>query len=329
MTIQNKTMLVTGANSGLGFEASAQLAEEGAARVILGVRSQAKGEDARARLVQRVGRDPFEVLVVDLASPHTLREAVSELHRRGGALDGLVLNAGLMSGEEIQRVEGGIERTVAASLSGHHSLVVGLLESGLLADEARLVVAGSEAARGDLPMMGLLDLRAFAAQNTGGQLVPALEMLARAEAPYVYAQMPHYANTKLLLAWWVSALARRLPVGMAAFTVSPGSVPDTSVSRHQGWLMRSVFVPLSTSWLGQKLGMGATVGSGARRYLDGLALPRAESGRFYASAPGKVVGPMVRQELDHLLDEELSEATWAALAELTGAELSPVRAVAN
>ena len=57
-----KTALVTGANSGIGFEAAAQLAEVGYSKVILATRTLEKGEIAKSQLIERVGKDIFELL---------------------------------------------------------------------------------------------------------------------------------------------------------------------------------------------------------------------------------------------------------------------------
>ena len=52
-------------NSGIGFEAAAQLAEAGWGNVILACRTEEKAEAARKLLVDRTGRDPFKVLAID------------------------------------------------------------------------------------------------------------------------------------------------------------------------------------------------------------------------------------------------------------------------
>ena len=88
-----KAALVTGATSGVGFEAAAQLAESGYARVTITGRSAARAETARAELVARTGREVFETLAVDLDRPKSVREAGEELARRGQKFDLLLLNA--------------------------------------------------------------------------------------------------------------------------------------------------------------------------------------------------------------------------------------------
>ena len=99
----DKTALVTGANSGLGFEAAAQLAEAGYSRVILACRTLEKAEAAREALAERVGSDPFETIAVDVSSIASAQAASDELVERGTSIDTLLLNAGMVSGEDIEQ----------------------------------------------------------------------------------------------------------------------------------------------------------------------------------------------------------------------------------
>ena len=94
MDHSSHTALVTGANAGLGFEASAQLAEAGYGRVILACRTLEKAEAAKRALAARVGSDPFETLAVDVSSIESAKAASDELVRRGHSIDALLLNAG-------------------------------------------------------------------------------------------------------------------------------------------------------------------------------------------------------------------------------------------
>ena len=65
--LSTQTALVTGANAGLGFETAAQLAEMGYGRIILATRTHAKGTDAKQRLIERTGKDVFDLLAIDVA----------------------------------------------------------------------------------------------------------------------------------------------------------------------------------------------------------------------------------------------------------------------
>jgi len=290
-------------------------------------RSESRGEEARQRLVERVGRDPFEVVAIDMGKADTVAAAISALADRGGRIDYALLNAGLVSGSEVVRTDVGIEITVAASLIGHHSLTMGLLDQDLLTDEARIVIAGSEAARGDVPTMGLTDVGDYARDHHDGDRAKAIVAISRVEGPYVYKNMPHYAMTKLFLAWWTAALSRRLPKGMTINAISPGSAPATSAMRNQPWLMqwvvRNVLVPI-----GPYFGMAAPLSVAAARYLDAIDYGPDNTGHFYASKPGKMTGPVEIQQQPHVLDFESQEAAWHAVIELSGSQLPAARQAA-
>lgn len=66
-THTDQAALVTGANSGLGFEAAAQLAELGYGSVTLACRTQEKADAAAEQLRKRTGRDVFDTVAVDVA----------------------------------------------------------------------------------------------------------------------------------------------------------------------------------------------------------------------------------------------------------------------
>ena len=85
------TALVTGANSGLGFEAAAQLADAGYSRVILACRTAEKASAARTQLIERTGKQVFEVLVIDVAELKVSERAAQELIDQPHTIDLLVL----------------------------------------------------------------------------------------------------------------------------------------------------------------------------------------------------------------------------------------------
>jgi len=127
-----------------------------------------------------------------------------------------------------------------------------------------------------------------------------------------------YADAKLIIAWWVAALARRLPPGMAVYAVSPGGATDTKVSRNAGPALKYLFIPI----VNLIPGMNQTPETAARRYLQASEFGTNVSGQFFASAQGKFSGPIEAQRHPHLHDRANQEAAWQAVVNVSGVDLS-------
>lgn len=164
--------LVTGTTSGLGYSAAKQLVQDGWSHVIVTGRSQPRVDEAVNRLKTETGTQNVTGIAVDLNSSASVKKAVAELVKRGVPIDFLLLNAGMMPGKERVVTSENIEAS-QAPLIGHHQLTMGLLGAGLLAPDARIVIAGAEPARGDVPMFQFTDLAAFAAKEYKGDRVSA------------------------------------------------------------------------------------------------------------------------------------------------------------
>ncbi|CUS13501.1 unnamed protein product [Tuber aestivum] len=129
-------VLVTGANTGLGFEAAKHFARQGAS-VILACRSRDKALNAKAQIDALLGLAPgtIQVLIVDMESFDSIRDFASSV----GPVDGIVLNAGIAS--ETWNVAGdGWERSLQVNVLGTALLARLLLPRAL---ERRKEVAGS------------------------------------------------------------------------------------------------------------------------------------------------------------------------------------------
>jgi NAD(P)-dependent dehydrogenase (short-subunit alcohol dehydrogenase family) len=304
------------------IDAAAQLAEDGWGTIILACRSVEKADAARAKLVERTGNDPFEALAIDTSDVVSSKAAAEELRTRGARIDFLVLNAGASKKEATFNADG-VEITYASTLVGHHVLTMQALADGLLAPKARIVIAGSEGARGNLPGMKLHDLDAIAADQFGGDLVATIEALVRLKLPEQkkFSHMNEYVTAKLLVAWWAAALARKLPAGMVVNAVSPGAVLATSFARDASAGMRYIMMPMMKVF-GPLLGMQGPVSKAARRYLDAAELDDTETGQFYATAHRKkLVGPVAVQTWpEYFQDERGQQASFDALAQLTGVD---------
>jgi NAD(P)-dependent dehydrogenase (short-subunit alcohol dehydrogenase family) len=320
--MEHSIALVTGTTSGLGYEASSQLAAKGYRQIIVTGRSLDRVQQTAAQLAAETKKQVFRPLELDLDSPTSVRSALAELVKRGQPIDFLLLNAGMVPGKKRVLTAAGVEAS-QAPLIGHHQLTVGLLQANLLSPNARIVIAGAEPARGGVPMFSYTDVPVFADKYFGGDQTAAVEALIR-NGPHVkYVPNNAYADAKLIVAWWTAALARRLPSGMAVYAVSPGAATATKVSRQAGPAVKYLFIPIANIIPG----MNQTPETAARRFLQASEFRTDVSGQFFASAAGKFSGPLQVQKHPHLLDGANQEAAWQAVVNVTGVNLSPVRPV--
>ena len=315
--MEHSIALVTGATSGLGHAAARALAEEGWAEIIITGRGAAQIRETAAQLAAETKRKVFTPLELDLDKPLSVQSALAELVKRGRPIDFLLLNAGMVPGKARVLTAAGVEAS-QAPLIGHHQLTVGLLRANLLSPNARIVIAGAEPARGGVPMFSYTDVPAFAVKYHQGDRTAAVEALICNGPNVKYVPNNAYADAKLIIAWWVAALARRLPSGMAAYAVSPGGATATKVVRNAGPLLKYLFIPI----VNLIPGMNQTPETAARRYLQASEFGTDVSGQFFASAQGKFSGPIEAQRHPHLHDRASQEAAWQAVVNVSGVDLS-------
>ncbi len=319
--MRHSTALVTGATSGLGHAAARMLAAEGCRQVIVTGRSLARAQEAVAQLAAETKTQVFTPLELELDTPASVQSALAELVKRGQPIDFLLLNAGMVPGKKRVITAAGVEAS-QAPLIGHHQLTVGLLRANLLGSNARIVIAGAEPARGGVPMFSYTDVPAFAAKHFRGDRTAAIEALIRNGPNVKYVPNNTYADAKLIIAWWVAALARRLPSGMAVYAVSPGAATATKVSRQASLAVKYLFVPIANLIPG----MNQTPETAARRFLQASEFGTDVSGQFFASAQGKFSGPIEVQRHPHLHDRASQEAAWQAVVKVSGVDLSSASA---
>jgi NAD(P)-dependent dehydrogenase (short-subunit alcohol dehydrogenase family) len=141
-----KLAVVTGANSGTGKEAARRLADAGA-RVVLAVRSVAKGEQARAEILARHPHAELEVRRIDLADLASVQEFADGLIGAGTPLDLLVNNAGVMTPPVRMTTADGFELQMGSNFLGPFALTLRLLPLLLAAPAPRVATMSSGAAR--------------------------------------------------------------------------------------------------------------------------------------------------------------------------------------
>jgi NAD(P)-dependent dehydrogenase (short-subunit alcohol dehydrogenase family) len=169
--MQGKTVVVTGANSGIGFETAAALASMGA-RVLLTARHADKGRAAVAALTQRLdGKGQVQLVVFDLADLASVRRGAAEILEQAPRLDVLVNNAGLVLTERAETVDG-YEATFAINHLGPFLLTNLLLERMRESAPSRVVNVAStahNAARKGIPFDDLQSTRSYRGMRVYGE----------------------------------------------------------------------------------------------------------------------------------------------------------------
>lgn len=142
-TVEGKTALVTGGNSGIGKEIAAELAERGS-DVVIASRNPGKGESAAAELRERTGHDGVEFMSLDLASFASVRGFAKRFLDEREALHVLVNNAGLTLSRR-EETEDGHEATFQINHLGPFLLTRLLLDRVVASAPARIVNVSSGA----------------------------------------------------------------------------------------------------------------------------------------------------------------------------------------
>ncbi|MGZ4676364.1 MAG: oxidoreductase [Acidimicrobiia bacterium] len=140
-----RTFLVTGANSGIGFEAARAFAEHGAT-VVLGCRNPTKAAEAADRIRAAAPRATVSVQLMDLADLDSVARAADEILASHDRLDVLVNNAGLMATPE-QRTAQGFEMQFGVNHLAHFALTGRLLDRLLATPGSRVVAISSQGHR--------------------------------------------------------------------------------------------------------------------------------------------------------------------------------------
>lgn len=138
--VEGRTVMVTGANAGLGRAASEELARLGA-RVVMVCRDPGRGEEARRAVAAGAGLEP-ELMVADLSAMGSVRDLAGRWAERGESLDVLVNNAGVMPLERSVTAEG-FELTFATNVLGPFLLTRLLMPSLETGSEPRIVMVSS------------------------------------------------------------------------------------------------------------------------------------------------------------------------------------------
>jgi len=198
--MKNKVCIVTGANSGLGKETALELAELGAT-VVMMCRNEERGKEAQKEIIEATGNKEVELIICDLASFESTRNAAAEFKKKHKKLDVLVNNAGLITRKRSE-TEDGHETQFGTNHLGTFLLTNLLLDLLKKSAPSRVVTVSSTAHR-----FGRLNFRDLNAEK--GR----------------YSGIRAYGQSKLANVMFGYELARRLDgTGVTSNSLHPGGV---------------------------------------------------------------------------------------------------------
>jgi NAD(P)-dependent dehydrogenase (short-subunit alcohol dehydrogenase family) len=279
--LPGKTVLITGANAGIGKDVARQLAlRPDMARIYLACRNKDRAATAKAELEAKTGRRIFDIILMDVADPGSVRAGLEAIN---GSLDALVMNAGGIGGKTpMDLTPDGVTYVFASNVLGHAVLLEALLAEDRLGEVA--VFAGSESARG-VPKLRMK--RPSFVSTSADELATVIDGSYFADRKT--DRNLAYGQVKYIGALWMAYLARQHP-DRRFITVSPGNTSGTDGPNGLGLPLR-----LAARYVMPALGISHKLDVGARRLVDGVTDPTLSSGVFYASAANTVTGPLVDQ----------------------------------
>ncbi|MEV2196151.1 SDR family oxidoreductase [Streptomyces phaeochromogenes] len=295
-----KFAVVTGANSGTGKETARRLAEAGA-RVVLAVRTVAKGEQARAEILARHPHAQLEVRRVDLADLASVEAFADGILADGTPLDLLVNNAGVMAPPTRMTTADGFELQMGSNYLGPFALTVRLLPALLAAPAPRVATMSSGTA------------------NYGRIRFDDLQWERRR-----YSSNLSYAQSKLadlMMTRQLADIAAERGWNLLSTAAHPGytvtNLQSAGASLGRDKPKRSLLTALDFLPKQQ-------VEEGAEPLLYAATSPEATAGAYYG--PGGrfgLVGPTATARITRrALDNEANRRLWTEAERLTGAALT-------
>lgn len=228
--LTGKTAIVTGANSGIGLEAARHLLNLGISKLIIGVRSEAKGEAARKELIAAkalVAGQSIEVWKLDYASYDSVTAFVQRAEVLSPPLDIAILNAGVNRGTFDLNPTTGHEETVQTNYLSTVLLVILLLR---VFDKTKSAAASPEAYTPGRIVVVSSDTAAWAKFNEKSK-TPLLKAFDDKDAKW--DSMERYSTSKLLGQLFVAELAKRVPSSLAILTLAnPGLCYGSSLAQE-------------------------------------------------------------------------------------------------
>lgn len=290
--LSGKTIIVTGGNSGLGYEAVKAFAQNGA-KVIMACRSLEKGENAKNKILESGVSGTIEVAVLDLMNLKSIRAFAIWFKTKNTRLDVLLNNAGIMTTPYFTTKDG-FEAQIGTNHLGHFALTGLLINCLKSTPNSRIVTVSSIAHK-----QGKIDFSNLLFEGGKG-----------------YTPMKAYGRSKLANLLFTYELQRRLEtkqINSMALAAHPG-VSNTNLFQH---LEKNYFIKLINpliSLFKQAQEMGAL--PEIRAAVD----PKAKGGDYYGpNGFMEMKGhPVIVQSNKASHDEKVAKKLWEWSEKLTG-----------
>jgi NAD(P)-dependent dehydrogenase (short-subunit alcohol dehydrogenase family) len=251
--LTDKIIVITGANSGIGFEATKLFLSKNAL-VIMACRSMEKAEQAKSILLNEMPKAKLDLLELDLSRFSSIHHFSHQLHKKYERIDVLLNNAGVMM-TPFSRTQDGLELQQGINHFGHFLLTGLLLDMLCLSTDARIVNIASLAHKG-----GKLDFNNLMYEDAKK-----------------YGPIKAYARSKLENILFTYELSRRIKqanMPIKVLAAHPG-VSHTNLGRHINKTMLYKIWSLLMKRFSQDAAMGCL--PGVRASTD----PTAKSGEYY------------------------------------------------
>lgn len=286
-----QTIVMTGSNSGIGYDAAKRMAERGHT-IILACRTLDKATDAANRIKDELSSSVQVNLIpkeCNLASLKSIQKFTNDMNESSINIDALCLNAGISrntSAKDVLRTNEGFELTIGTNHLGHFYMVqkmLPLLEKG---QGKRIVVTASGVHDPESPG------GAQGSKATLGDL-SGLEKMTKDGVPFDmidggdYDADKAYKDSKLCNVLFTRELQRRLNDGGKKINVNcfnPGLIVSTGLFRDQNQVFTKIFDFAATDLL--KVGETVHWGGGALEYMTLDSSVISKGGLYYTSPPG-------------------------------------------
>ncbi len=278
--LAGKTVLITGASSGIGLEAAVKLSRMGA-EVVMVARDRRRGDKAQEEVKRRSGSARVSLLLHDLSTAAEVREVAREFRAGHARLDVLINNAGSVSPTRRLTADG-LEQTLAVNHLAYFLLTNLLLDLLEKSAPARVVNVASIGHR-----RGTMDFDDLQFEKGG------------------YSIMGAYNRSKLANVLFSNELARRLQgKGVTVNSLHPGSVA-TNIWSHAPWYARPVLAVAKLLMISPERGADAIVDLATNPAHDG------RTGGYYED--GRLTEPALLAR-----DQAVARRLWEVSARLTG-----------